>query len=930
MSNYTPQRHRRSDRHQKNGPVESVPPQESRRPSFQEDVPLPLGSESRAFPAPPEKRDAPLIYDEDRYPGESGLQSGYEGDNEYDGYDDEPPRRWPLIALIAALVLLMLLAALYVLGPKDNQGALGMVRRPIATVVDRLLGIQQEQTPTLIKFETAEPYGVTGTRTVFNFTTDIAVDDVRLQDESGAVLGGTVNVVDAPANTLWTVAVTFNEPFEGPIYASIHKNDKWYFEGKSITLGITRPTLAPTLAPTFAPTLAPTPASTQPPVPQITAPPTDAPTLPPVSTAVPAAQATPNATYAVRSLQTAPPFIPPVTIVTAGDTAETADMPPEDGQDALDGADGMDEMADAGDEAAFPDDMDETAGNADDADDPAGDETADNTADADGLAGDETAGAFGDADSAADGSASAPAAAQQPAMALPALTAEADETATLKKAGYTETAYKNGKKQTDFTRDDEIAFPAPDQYTSYAGGVFTFRGDNFRRNAAFGDADISLKQLSIAWEADMGSLNTSSGRVSGMGWTGQPAIVKWSKELRMAMNINDGKKAVSPLKEVIFAAQDGKVYFLDLNDGKPTRDTINVGFPLKGSVAVDPQGQPIVSFGQGVSKMSNKTGEIGFHLYNLLDQKKLYFINGRSSAKQSQYGTNGAFDGTALFDRTSDTMVVGGENGLLYTVKLNTQFDFQDPANMKLTASPEISYLKSKGKQPNPSVSLEASVASYNGYAFLADKQGYLRCVDMNAMKTVWVKDMGDNTDATPALDLNSDDTLSLYTGTTVFTRLKGKKEAVIRSLDAMSGKENWSYSVPAVFDKDERAGVKASPVVGEKNIGHLVVFTVSHVQDGGSVVVALDKQSGQEVWKTPLTANTVSSPVAVYDKNGNAYIIQGDESGLITMMDGLTGEVVNTLELGGKIDGSPAVYNDMLVIGTCNSKPKMYGVRIE
>lgn len=923
MSNYMPQRHRRSDRHQKNGSVESMPPQESRRPSFQEDVPLPLGSESRAFPAPPEKRDAPLIYDEDRYPGESGLQSGYDADNEYDDYDDEPPRRWPLIALIAVLVLLMLLAALYLLGPKDNQGTLGMVRKPIATVVDKLLGIQKEQTPVLIKFETAEPYGVTGTRTVFNFTTDIAVDDVRLQDESGTVLSGTANVVDAPANTLWTVAVTFNEPFEGPIYASIHKNDKWYFEGKFITLGITRPTLAPTLAPTIAPTpvptLAPTMAPTLAPAPQATTPPTDAPTLPPAGTVLPAAEATPGATYVVRSLQTAPPFIPPVSIVAAGDTAETADLPPEDGQDA---ADGMDEMADAGDDAELPDDMAEAADNTGDADEQPADTA-------------ETADALADADSTSDGSENTPAApaaqaAQQPAMTLPALTAEADETATLKKTGYTETAYKNGKKQTKFTRDDEITFPAPDQYTSYAGGIFTFRGDNFRRNAAFGDADINLKQLSVAWEADMGSLNTSAGRVSGMGWTGQPAIVKWSKELRMAMNIKDDKKAVSPLKEVIFASQDGKVYFLDLNDGKPTRDTINVGFPLKSSVSVDPQGQPIIAFGQGVSKLSNKTGEIGFHLYNLLDQKKLYFINGRSSTKQSQYGSNGAFDGTALFDRTSDTMVVGGENGLLYTVKLNTKFDFQDPANMKLTASPEISLLKSKGKQANPSVSLEASAAAYNGYAFLADKQGYLRCVDMNTMKTVWVKDMGDNTDATPALDLNSDDTLSLYTGTTVFTRLKGKKTAVIRSLDAMSGKENWSYSVPAVFDKDERAGVKASPVVGEKNISHLVIFTVSNVQDGGSVVVALDKQSGQEVWKTPLTANTISSPVAVYDKNGNAYIIQGDDSGLLTMMDALTGETVNTLELGGKIEGSPAVYNDMLVIGTCNNKPKMYGIRIE
>lgn len=906
MSNYTPRR-RRSERHQKNINQDSIPTPE-RHPGFQEDVPLPLGSESRPAPAAPIKRNAPLVYEEEHYPDENTLHSGY--DQPDDDYDpDDKPRRMPLIALIIVLALLLLMSALYLLGPKDNKGFFGAMRKPVAVVVEKVLGISAEQTPHLIKFETAEPNGLTGTRIIFSFTTDIAVDDVRLQDKSGAVISGLVSAKDAPANTLWTVTATFDTPFEGPIYASIRKNDKWYTESQSVTVNIADPTPQPSPVPTLAPTPQPTAAATLAPVPEITLQPS------------PASEALPEETAGMQSansLATAPPFIPPVSIVSGGNNTQKADASSALAAESAD---------DASDDTAL-DTAEDTAEDATGADESAED-LPDDTGDEDDTQNGDTA------EDTANAPAQKPARRvaqpqQQPDTSLPVLTAEADEKATPKKAGFVDTAYKSAKKQKDFKREDPIAFPSPDRYTSYAGGVFTFRGDNFRRNAAFGDADINLKQLSIAWEADMGSLNTSGGRMSGSGWTGQPAIVKWSKELRMAMNINDEKKAVSPLKEVIFASQDGKVYFLDLNDGKPTRDVINVGFPLKSSVSVDPQGQPIIAFGQGVSKLSNKTGEIGFHLYNLLDQKKLYFINGRKNNKQSQYGSNGAFDGTALFDRTSDTMVVGGENGLLYTVKLNTNFDFQDPAQMKLTASPEISYLKSKGKQPNPSVSLESSVAAYNGYAFLADKQGYLRCVDMNTMQTVWVRDMGDNTDATPALDLNSDDTLSLYTGTTVFTRLKSKKTAIIRSLDAMSGKENWSYAVPALFNKDERAGVKTSPVVGEKSIAHLVIFTVSNVQDGGSLVVALDKQSGKEVWKTALSANTVSSPVAVYDKSGNAYIIQGDESGLLTMMDAQSGEVVNTLELGGRIDGSPAVYNDMLVVGTCNNKPKMYGIRIE
>ena len=117
---------------------------------------------------------------------------------------------------------------------------------------------------------------------------------------------------------------------------------------------------------------------------------------------------------------------------------------------------------------------------------------------------------------------------------------------------------------------------------------------------------------------------------------------------------------------------------------------------------------------------------------------------------------------------------------------------------------------------------------------------------------------------------------------------------------------------------------------MGDKSISSLVIFTVNKVEEGGGAVIALDKETGKEVWKTPLTSGSISSPVAVYNDQGDAWIIQGDEKGRLTMMKGLTGEVVNTLQLEGEIEGSPAVYNDILVIGTSSENPKMYGIRIE
>ena len=67
-----------------------------------------------------------------------------------------------------------------------------------------------------------------------------------------------------------------------------------------------------------------------------------------------------------------------------------------------------------------------------------------------------------------------------------------------------------------------------------------------------------------------------------------------------------------------------------------------------------------------------------------------------------------------------------------------------------------------------------------------------------------------------------------------------------------------------------------------------------------------------------------------MYDARGEAWIIQGDEGGNLTMLYGRTGEVRSTLNLGGAIQGSPAVYKGYLVVGTgSKSNASMYCVKI-
>ena len=59
---------------------------------------------------------------------------------------------------------------------------------------------------------------------------------------------------------------------------------------------------------------------------------------------------------------------------------------------------------------------------------------------------------------------------------------------------------------------------------------------------------------------------------SGSGWTGQPLMEKWSREVKKSMNMYDWAKEKDDLVEVIYACMDGYVYFLDLETGEATRD----------------------------------------------------------------------------------------------------------------------------------------------------------------------------------------------------------------------------------------------------------------------------------------------------------------------------------------------------------------------
>ncbi len=486
-----------------------------------------------------------------------------------------------------------------------------------------------------------------------------------------------------------------------------------------------------------------------------------------------------------------------------------------------------------------------------------------------------------------------------------------------------------------FLRKDPFSFGDPLDYTDIPG-VLTFRGNPFRNLAAYGYTSILENTLVQRWERPVGSLASSSWSFSwsGTGWTGQPVMIQWPAETRARMNLDPAKKEKDGLVEVIYPTMDGKIYFFDLEDGVETRPPIRLGVTVKGTAAIDPRGYPLLYVGQGdFPPKGSSERKIGFRIFSLLDQSLLHFQNGiDSSAHRQEWG---AFDSSPLVDAATDTLLWCGENGLVYTMKLNTEYD---PAAGTLSIDPEtvryrykMTGLTGQGIESSPSV--------YGGYAFFSDNSGFMNCVDLDRMEPVWARRLFDDSDVTPVLDV-VDGAVSLYTGTEVDWQKDTigtyKGDAVVYRLDALTGEILWQNAYPcytknaANSGDDVNGGVLGTPVVGKHAISDLVVFSFCMTNNvySGTRLVAFRKSDGGIAWEYGMDHYSWSSPVDLYDETGKAYLVMADSIGQLHLVDGRTGERLALLQLlknkgkdneaqAGNIESSAAVFGNRLVIGT-------------
>jgi hypothetical protein len=458
----------------------------------------------------------------------------------------------------------------------------------------------------------------------------------------------------------------------------------------------------------------------------------------------------------------------------------------------------------------------------------------------------------------------------------------------------------------------------PQNYTSISG-VLTFRGNHLRDSASFGSVKENPKQLVKHWVFQTGASPRWGG---GAGWTGQPAIIKWPKEVKAIMNLKGEYKKNDQFVEVVYASLDGKVYFLDLTTGKQTRPAIDIQNPIKGSVSLDPRGYPLLYVGQGIPQTGNHN--IGFRIYSLIDGKLLHFTKGLDGFAYKGWG---AFDGAPLINRNTDSLFLGGENGLFYSMKLNTNFDIK---KQTISVKPETVKYRYKLSSKDH-LGIENSVAAYKNMLYFTDNGGTLQGIDLTKMKPVWATGMTDDSDATIVLDKKGD-TPFLYTGTEV-DKQGSKGISMLRKVHGLTGKVIWKKEIPAqsiLGENPVNGGLLATPVLGKHDISNQVIFTIARYKTlSGGLMISLDKESGKEIWRREMTSYAWSSPVAVYDKKGNSYLIQCDSVGRMYLIKGKTGELIQQMNtFGANIEASPAIYNDTIVIA--NRGGKIFTIKIK
>jgi len=347
---------------------------------------------------------------------------------------------------------------------------------------------------------------------------------------------------------------------------------------------------------------------------------------------------------------------------------------------------------------------------------------------------------------------------------------------------------------------------------------------------------------------------------------------------------------------------------------------------FKGSGSLDPRGYPILYVGSGDENVEGKRPRM--FVISLIDGKTLFQYGHEEKLSYREDNDSWcAFDSSPLVDAETDTLIWPGESGLLYTIKLNTNYD-KTAGTISVTPDTPVCtrYLTNRNSYNDYWLGYEASCNIVGNYLYVSENGGLFYCVDLNTMELVWAQDTKDDSNSSPVFEWVSDTEGYIYTAPSLhWTKDANSQGSIsIYKINAITGEIVWEkpYNVHTVDGVS--GGIQSTPLLGKSGstIDGLIIYTVSRTPDKKSgVMVALDTDTGEVVWSMDMAYYTWSSPVALYTDNGTAYVVVCDTAGDAFLVEGKTGKILSKVNLGGLVEASPVAYENMLVVGTRGEK---------
>ncbi len=446
-----------------------------------------------------------------------------------------------------------------------------------------------------------------------------------------------------------------------------------------------------------------------------------------------------------------------------------------------------------------------------------------------------------------------------------------------------------------------------DNQYNESNNILTFRGDPSRETSFSGKVKGTPSIVKVDWEFNTGS-GMSARWGGGSGWTGQPLYVEWSDK-QMKRIKTEAAKYIKPdfsNKEIIISSLAGKVFFIDFETGKASREPYSVGNPIKGTSSIHPSMNGNMFVGQGIPD----TIPFGALVFNLYNHKEVSFFKKDANAWRGW----GAYDSSPI--AVGQFIFRPGENGSLYKLYCNGN---------DVTLHSTLRYRNGKGGG-----GIESSMAVHRNYGYFADNEGFIICINLNNLKPVWVHYNHDDTDATVVV-VEENGIPYVYTGCEIDSQ-GDNGYSWFTKLNGLTGEVVWSTKIEGRCingEKKVEGGMFATPLIGHGDCEGMIFSNFCLHKPGRlGEFIAFDSKTGKTIYRIPLKQYSWTSPIAVYNEKNELFVFTGDTSGNVYLFRGKTGEMLYTSHVGSNFESSPIIIGNKVVCGSRGTK--IYKMSIE